>query len=122
MAKQKTDKTNPQLKLLRETLKVFAREHQADIWKELARRLDAPSSNYAKVNLSRLNRYTNSGDVVIVPGKVLGAGSINHPISIGALNFSENARLKLLAAAGTVVTIDEIIQGSPTGSNVKIIR
>jgi large subunit ribosomal protein L18e len=122
MAKQKTEKTNPQLKLLRETLKVFAREHQADIWKELARRLDAPSSNYAKVNLSRLNRYTNSGDVVIVPGKVLGAGSINHPISIGALNFSENARLKLLAAAGTVVTIDEIIQGSPTGSDVKIIR
>ena len=122
MAKQKTEKTNPQLKLLRETLKVFAREHQADIWKELARRLDAPSSNYAKVNLSRLNRYTNSGDVVIVPGKVLGAGLINHPISIGALNFSENARLKLLAAAGTVVTIDEIIQGSPTGSDVKIIR
>jgi len=122
MAKQKTEKTNPQLKLLRETLKVFAREHQADIWKELARRLDAPSSNYAKVNLSRLNRYTNSGDVVIVPGKVLGAGSINHPISIGALSFSENARLKLLAAAGTVVTIDEIIKGSPTGSGVKIIR
>ena len=122
MAKQKTEKTNPQLKLLRETLKVFAREHQADIWKELARRLDAPSSNYAKVNLSRLNRYTNSGDVVIVPGKVLGAGSINHPISIGALSFSENARLKLLAAAGTVVTIDEIIKGSPTGSDVKIIR
>ncbi|MGA3358685.1 MAG: 50S ribosomal protein L18e [Halobacteriota archaeon] len=122
MAKQKTEKTNPQLDLLRETLKVFARKHQADIWKELARRLDAPSSNYAKVNLSRLNRYTNSGDVVIVLGKVLGAGSINHPISIGALNFSENARLKLLAAAGTVVTIDEIIQGSPTGSDVKIIR
>ena len=122
MAKQKTEKTNPQLKLLRETLKVSAREHQADIWKELARRLDAPSSNYAKVNLSRLNRYTNSGDVVIVPGKVLGAGSINHPISIGALSFSENARLKLLAAAGTVVTIDEIIKGSPTGSGVKIIR
>jgi large subunit ribosomal protein L18e len=122
MAKQKIEKANPQLKLLRETLKINAKEHQADVWKELARRLEAPSSNYAKVNLSRLNRYTNSGDVVIVPGKVLGAGSIDHPISIGALNFSENARLKLLAAAGTVVTIDEIILGSPKGSNVKIIR
>jgi len=122
MAKQKTEKANPQLILLRESLKAYAKEHQANVWKELARRLEAPSSNYAKVNLSRLNRYTNAGDVVIVPGKVLGAGSIDHPISIGALNFSENARLKLLAAAGTVVTIDEIIQGSPKGSNVKIIR
>ena len=122
MSKQKTEKANPQLRLLRETLKVHAKEHQADVWKELARRLEAPSSNYAKVNLSRLNRFTNSGDVVIVPGKVLGAGSIDHPISIGALNFSENARQKLLKAAGTVVTIDEIVQRSPTGSNVKIMR
>jgi large subunit ribosomal protein L18e len=122
MAKQKKEETNPKLKLLRETLKGYAKEHQADIWKELARRLEAPSNNYAKVNLSRLNRYTNSGDVVIVPGKVLGAGSIDHPISIAALNFSENARLKLLGAAGTVLTIDEILQGSPKGSNIKIMR
>jgi large subunit ribosomal protein L18e len=122
MAKQKTKKANPQLKLLTETLKAYAKERQADVWKELARRLEAPSNNYAKVNLSRLNRHTNSGDVVVVPGKVLGAGSIDHPISVGALNFSENARLKLLAAAGTVMTIDEMIQGAKTVSNVKIIR
>ncbi|HEX7514461.1 MAG TPA: 50S ribosomal protein L18e [archaeon] len=122
MAKQKTEKANPQLKLLIEKLKANAREHQADVWKEVARRLEAPSNNYAKVNLSRLNRHTNSGDVVIIPGKVLGAGSIDHPISVSALNFSANARLKLLAASGTVMTIDEILDRSPKGSNVKIIR
>jgi large subunit ribosomal protein L18e len=122
MAKQKTEKANLQLKLLIEKLKASAREHQADVWKEVARRLEAPSNNYAKVNLSRLNRHTNSGDVVVIPGKVLGAGLIDHPISVSALNFSANARLKLLAASGTVMTIDEILDRSPNGSNVKIIR
>jgi large subunit ribosomal protein L18e len=122
MAKQKTEKANPQLKLLIEKLKASAREHQADVWKEVARRLEAPSNNYAKVNLSRLNRHTNSGDVVVIPGKVLGAGLVDHPISVSALNFSANARLKLLAASGTVMTIDEILDRSPNGSNVKIIR
>jgi len=122
MAKQKTEKANPQLKLLIEKLKAYSREHQADVWKECARRLEAPSSNYAKVNLSRLNRHTNPDDVVIIPGKVLGAGSIDHPITVGALNFSANARQKLLAASGSVMTIDEILNGSPKGSNVKIIR
>jgi len=122
MAKQKTEKTNPQLKLTIETLKAYAKEHQAGVWKEIAQRLEAPSSNHAKVNLSRLNRHTNSGDVVIIPGKVLGSGSIDHPVSVGALNFSDNARLKLLAASGTVMTIEEILNGSPKGSNVKIIR
>jgi large subunit ribosomal protein L18e len=122
MAKQKTEKANPQFQLLIEKLKAYAREHQADVWKEVARRLKAPSSNYAKVNLSHLNRHTNSGDIVIIPGKVLGAGSIDHPISVSALNFSANARLKLLAASGTVMTIDEILDGFPKGSNVRIIR
>ena len=122
MAKKKTEKVNPQFQLLIEKLKAYGREHQADVWKEVARRLEAPSSNYAKVNLSRLNRHTNSGDVVIIPGKVLGAGSIDHPISVGALNFSANARLKLLAASGTVMTIDEILDGFPKGSNVRVMR
>jgi large subunit ribosomal protein L18e len=122
MAKQKTEKANPQFQLLIEKLKAYAREHQADVWKEVARRLEAPSNNYAKVNLSHLNRHTNSGDVVVIPGKVLGAGSIDHPISVGALNFSANARLKLLAASGTVMTIDEILDGFPKGSNVRVIR
>jgi large subunit ribosomal protein L18e len=126
MAKRKAEKSNPQLTLLRETLKASAkasaREQQVGIWKDLARRLDAPSNNFAEVNLSRLNRYTTSGDVVLVPGKVLGAGLLDHPIFIGALAFSEKARSKILAADGNIVTIDEIIQRSPRGSNVKIIR
>ncbi len=122
MAKHSTRKTNPQLMLQTDAFKAQARQHQANIWRELAKRLEAPSNNYAKVNLSRLNRHTNSGDVVIVPGKVLGAGSIDHPISIGAPSFSESARSKILTAGGTVLSLDEIAQVSPRGSHVKIIR
>jgi large subunit ribosomal protein L18e len=122
MAKHSTRKTNPQLMLQIDAFKAQARQHQANIWRELAKRLEAPSNNYAKVNLSRLNRHTNSGDVVIVPGKVLGAGSIDHPISIGAPSFSETARSKILTAGGTVLSLDEIAQVSPRGSHVKIIR
>ena len=84
MAKHRIRKTNPQLMLQIDAFKAHARQHQANIWRDTARRLEAPSNNYAKVNLSRLNRHTNSGDIVIVAGKVLGAGSIDHPISIGA--------------------------------------
>ncbi len=121
MAK-KTEKTNPQLTELIGALKQSAREQQAPIWKELARRLEAPSKNYAEVNLSRLNRSTSSNDTVAVPGKVLGAGSIDHPIYIAALSFSETARVKILAASGKTATLGEIMDSKPSGSNVKIIR
>ena len=122
MAKHRIRKTNPQLMLQIDAFRTHARQHHANIWKELAGRLGAPSNSYAKVNLSRLNRHTNSGDVAIVAGKVLGSGSIDHPISVGAPSFSDNARSKILAAGGAILSLDEIAQVSPNGSHVKIIR
>ncbi len=122
MARKKIQKTNPQLIGLIDALKQTAREQQAAIWKELARRLEAPSKNHSEVNLSRLNRSTTSNDTVVVPGKVLGTGSIDHPIYVAALNFSETARAKILAASGTIATLGEIIDTEPSGSNIKIIR
>lgn len=122
MAKHKTIKTNLELIRLKEALRLNANQHQARLWKKLASMVEAPASSYAQVNLSRLNRYTNAGDVVVVPGKVLGAGAIEHSICVGALGFTENARLKIIAAAGTIATIDEIVQALPKGTNIKIIR
>jgi large subunit ribosomal protein L18e len=122
MAKHKTNKTNAELIRLTEALRASANQHQARVWKKLASVLDAPASSYVQVNLSHLNRYTNASDVVVVPGKVLGAGTIEHPIRVGALGFSENARLKIIAAAGTITTIDEIVQALPKGRNIKIIK
>ncbi|MGZ7168484.1 MAG: 50S ribosomal protein L18e [Halobacteriota archaeon] len=122
MVRKKTKKTNPQLVELIDALKQSAREQQTAIWKELARRLEAPSKNHAEVNLSRLNRSTSSNDVVVVPGKVLGGGSINHPICIAALSFSDTARAKIVTASGKVASLGEIIDMRPNGSNVKIIR
>jgi len=122
MKKHGIRKTNLQLMLQIDAFKAHARQHQANIWRELARRLEAPSNSYAKVNLSRLNRHTTSGDVVIVAGKVLGAGSIDHSISIGASSFSESARSKILTAGGTILSLEEVARESPKGSHVKIIR
>ncbi|MDD1720522.1 MAG: 50S ribosomal protein L18e [Euryarchaeota archaeon] len=122
MARKKTEKTNPELIELIRVFRQSAREHQAAIWKELARRLEAPSNNHAEVNLSRLNRSTSSDDVVVVPGKVLGTGSIDHPICIAALSFSETARVKILAASGKIETFSKMMDTMPSGSNIKIIR
>jgi large subunit ribosomal protein L18e len=122
MAMHKTSKTNVELIRLKKALQISANQHQVRLWKKLAGALEAPASSYAQVNLSRLNRNTTAGDVVVVLGKVLGAGTIEHPIRIGALAFTANARLKIANAAGTMATIDEIVQALPKGSDIKIIR
>jgi len=58
---------------------------------------------------------------VVVPGKVLGAGKIDHPINVGAFAFSERARSKILKAKGKCLSISDLMKKNPKGANVKII-
>jgi len=57
----------------------------------------------------------------VVPGKVLGAGKIDHPLHVAAFAFSEQARLKILKAKGKCLSILELVERNPKGTNVKII-
>ena len=65
-------KTNPRLITLISRLKETSRKNEAAVWRDIADRLEAPSRNYAEVNLSKLSRYARDGETYIVPGKVLG--------------------------------------------------
>lgn len=91
------------------------------LWLDIAERLKKPRRLIAEVNLSKLTRYTLENDVVVVPGKVLGAGRINHKLTVAALNFSKTARLKLIKAGCVCLSIRELAELNPKGSRVKII-
>ena len=121
MSPKKIRSTNPELVKLIRLLRKKSRENKAAIWRDLAERLSKPKRRRIVVNVSRLNRYTESGDTVVVPGKVLGAGSIKHPVKVAAFAFSEQARLKIVKAKGKCVTIPELVESNPKGTDVKII-
>ena len=121
MNPRKIKSTNPELTGLIRLLRKKARESESAIWRDLAERLSKPKHRRIVVNLSRLNRYTNENDEVVVPGKVLGAGSIDHPVKVAAFSFSEQARLKIVKAKGKCISIPELIEMNPKGTNVKII-
>mgnify|MGYP001106952826 CR=1 FL=1 len=119
MKKAKT--TNPELIELIRLLKKQSRENKADIWRDIAERVAKPKRKRITVNLSRLNRYTQKNETVAVPGKVLGAGEINHPITVAAFAFSERAEEKIKASKGKCLSFSGLIKKNPKGANVKII-
>jgi len=57
----------------------------------------------------------------VVPGKVLGAGRIDHPVHVAAFSFSDQARFKILRAKGKCLSILELMEKNPKGTNVKIL-
>lgn len=107
--------------MLIRALKKGSRESGAKIWRDIADRLSRSRKGRVAVNLSRLDRHTEKGETVVVPGKVLGAGSIDHPLNVAAFAFSERARSKILRARGKCLSILKLMKKNPKGTNVKII-
>ena len=114
--------TNPELIQLIRFLKKQSREKEASIWRDVAKNLAKTKRQRAVVNLSRVNRYTQKGDTIVVPGKLLGGGSLNHSVTLAAVNASEKAKEKLAAIKANYLSIPELVEKNPKGANVKIIR
>lgn len=118
---RETKSTNPELTQLIRFLKKQSKEKKAGIWLDIAEYLSKPSRQRIVVNLSRINGFTEKSDTVIVPGKLLAAGVLNHPVTVAAFSASARARQKLADAKGKYLTIAELVEKNPAGSNVKII-
>ena len=113
-------KTNPRIITLIEELRRSARANKAPIWRDIARRLEKPRRNYAEVNLSKINRYSSPNDTILVPGKVLSAGILDHQVTVAALSFSKRAFEKI-NKNGKCMSIEDLVKNNPSGSHAKII-
>jgi len=114
-------KSNPNLVRLIDELLTVGAKNEAAVWKDVAERLAKPRRLYAEVNLSKIQKYANENETIVVPGKVLGTGSIDKAVTVAALSFSETAKRKIEEAGGKCLTIEELIEANPEGSNVRII-
>ncbi|UCE80892.1 MAG: 50S ribosomal protein L18e [Methanobacteriota archaeon] len=114
-------KTNPNLLDLIKRLKDAGRIHEAPVWRDIALRLEGPASNWAEVNVGRLDRYANDDEVIVIPGKLLGAGEISKKVTVAAFNASGKARMKVTGAGGMNLSIEELIEKNPKGSRVRIM-
>lgn len=117
------NKSNPRLESLIKMLKAASRENQADIWREIAGRIATSSKNHAEVNISKIDRYANENETILVPGKVLAAGILSSTgVKVAALNFSDAAREKIVQANGICMSIEELVAENPKGNHVRILR
>ena len=119
---KKTASTDPNRLTLIHYLKKFNHQNKSQIWAVLASELSKAKKSRVAVNLSRLNRVTSPGDLVLVPGKVLASGSLRHKLEIAAESFSSTAQEKIELNGGRCLTIVELIEKNPKGSNVKLVK
>jgi large subunit ribosomal protein L18e len=113
---------NPLLKETIKTLKDASRKSGQNIWAAMAEGLDKPKRRRVSVNLSRINRHTQPGDIVAVPGKVLASGALDHPVTVAAYSFSDGARKKIIQTEGKAVSLTSLIEEQVEPSKIKILK
>ena len=113
---------NPELKKVIQTLNAASRKGGKAIWGALAEEMDKAKRSRVIVNLSKINRHTEAGDVVAVPGKVLAAGSLSHPVTVAAYSFSEGAREKIVGADSRAISLLDLLEEGVEPSRIKILK
>ena len=101
---KRTGPTNENLKSLINTLSKDAKP----FWKRIAKDLLKPTRIRRVVNLKKINQHTKSGETIVVPGKVLGIGDLNHKLTIAAYQFSDSALKKIKESKSEALSIKEL--------------
>ncbi len=117
----KSGSTDPNTRALINALKKTSTKHNVGIWTRVAELLARPSRQRATVNIGKISRYTSAGDIIVVPGKVLGSGKLTHKVTVAALNASTSARTGIVGAGGSLISINELLAKVPKGKGVTII-
>ncbi len=91
---KRTGPSNPELKGL---IRMLGKE-KAPVWRSVVERLSKASRRRIEVNVSVIDRHVPAKAVVVVPGMVLGAGSITKPVTVASFRFSSSAKQKIEAA------------------------
>lgn len=107
--------------VLTQKLTKASKNNGPKIWARVADELTRPSRIARRVNLSRIARVSDGKLTVLVPGKVLGVGTIQSPITVAAMSWSASAAQKITQAKGSIITIDELLENNPKGTKIKII-
>ncbi len=114
-------KSNTQLANLIQEMKKCASSENSKLWKRIATDLEKPTRQRKAINLGKINLLTNENEVVVVPGKVLGSGELDHKVTIAALNISGSAVEKLKKSNGTYFDLEQYVKNNPKGKNVRVL-
>ncbi len=109
------------MQVLDRSLRKKARENEAPIWNAVREMLAVPKRRRISVNISKINRNSRDGDTLVVPGKVLSYGRLDHKATVAAYDFSQKAVYKIVSSGGEAISLEALIHRNPKGRGVKLI-
>lgn len=115
-------KTSSEITETIDTLLRVSRESNFSMWRDIARRLSGGKQRYASINVGKLNDISKEGEILIVPGSVLGEGKLTKKVVIAGLRASRTALDKISSSGSTFKKLKDLASENPKPSNARIMR
>jgi len=115
----------PENKLLKDLvifLEKASKKNKAPIWLAVAKMLSAPRRQRIAVNIGMVSRFAKPGSTVVIPGKLLCSGELEHKVNVASFSAARGAEEKISKAGGKFMGIRELVESNPKGSGVVILR
>lgn len=94
----------------REIIKEFGKQRKA-FYRDVARRMRTCKG----VNIYKIERLSKNGDVIVVPGRVIGDAKMSKKVKIYAYAFSKSAGKSIKDAKGTTHSMEELLKAKEMG-------
>ena len=99
----------------------LSRKTKKPLFERIVNELKKSARQKRDINLSKINRYSVEGSNVIVLGKVLSSGEMDHKINIIAFYYSASALDKLKKKGCTAKLIDDLAKEGKIPQKVIIL-
>jgi len=87
------NKANPTNPVLIETIDLLESQ-ESSLWRDVAENLGKVNRKRPEVNLTDIERNSEEGDTVVVPGKLLGSGRLTKEVTVQHLRPRTLLRIK----------------------------
>ena len=111
---------NAHLRSLIVRLEKAGKKNKAGVWLSLAETLNKPTRIRPEVTVGLLSKAAGKGDVIAVPGAVVGASELKHALTVAAWRFTKGAREAITKAGGKCIDLDELVKANAKGTGVRI--
>ncbi|MEM4035085.1 MAG: 50S ribosomal protein L18e [Fervidicoccaceae archaeon] len=105
-----TKSTNALKRRLLRRLVSLSRAHKSRLLRRVAEKLGSPRRRAVAVNVGELEEIGREGEVLVVPGKVLGGGELTKKLTVVAYSYSVKAWRKIKEAGGTPLLIEDVVR------------
>lgn len=96
------------------------RKTKAPFWKRAAELLEKRTRAHVEVNLAEIARFAKEGETIVVPGKILGTGSLPCKLTLSCYKISASAAGKVKKSGGKVLGLAELAKADPKGKELRL--